>query len=199
MVLDCAWEMAKQTVHRLWPSRFLGRACAEAPRLLEAARAYERLVQIRYLNNAKVPTIHATFRGLNLAELVGTCPELARSYANAAVITGLLTFHGTARAHTRRAAETAQQVDQLSCTAYVNLIRSVYWVTVGEWDQAESDLTKAIDIAERVGERQRWHECMSTLAAALSRRGDYRHSAIQRNEWRRLDGLRRFLRWKCGG
>jgi len=36
--------------------------------LLEAARAYERLAQIHYLDNAKVRCLHAAFRTLNLAE-----------------------------------------------------------------------------------------------------------------------------------
>src|SRR5205823_1706214 len=78
-VLAAVWEFTKQLVHRAFPRWFFGRRRDKAPQLLEAARAYERLVQVHYLNNAKVPSVHAAFRALNLSEGVGECPELARN------------------------------------------------------------------------------------------------------------------------
>src|SRR5262249_15139765 len=107
----------------------------------------------------------------------GTCPELARSYANAAVVTGLLTWHGAARAHAGRALATAEAVDQPACTAYVAFIRGVYWCTVGEWEEAERDLGHSVALALRTGERRRWYESTFTLAKSLARKGDLRQSA----------------------
>jgi class 3 adenylate cyclase/tetratricopeptide (TPR) repeat protein len=182
MLLGTLWEIARQVGHRLWPKRFFGTARHRSERVLEAARAYERLAQIHYLNNATVPTVHAAFRALNLSEVVGTSPELARNYANAAVVTGLLMMHGAAKAHARRAQTTAEAVAQPPCTAYVAFIRGVYWVTVGKWDRAEHDLTRATEIAERIGEGRRWSESAFTLANVLSRRGDFRRSAAVARE-----------------
>ncbi len=166
-------EFARQIAHRALPAFFDRRSAGDHGPTLEAARAYERIAQIKYLNNEKAPTIHAAFKSLNLAERVGPCPELARSYANSAVVFGLLMLHGPARAHARRARETAEKVKQSPCTAYVDFIRSVYWVTVGEWDQAESDLRNATRIAEDIGERRRLYESLSTVQYAIQRRGDF--------------------------
>jgi class 3 adenylate cyclase/tetratricopeptide (TPR) repeat protein len=181
-VLASLWEFAKQGCHRLVPRWFLGRAGNQAARRLEAARAYERLVQIFYLNNAKVPSIHAAYRALNLSETVGESPELARNYAHAAVFSGLLRMHRSAQAYAERARVMAAVVDQPSCTAYVAFIRGVYWVTVGAWEAGEEDLVKAIQITERIGEKRRWYESTFTLANVLSRKGDYVRSAALSGE-----------------
>jgi predicted ATPase/class 3 adenylate cyclase len=176
-LLSTVWEFARQWVHRLLPSWFVGRARHLAAQRLEAARAYERLVEIHYINNEKMETLHRAFKALNLSETVGECPELARNYAHAAIFCGFLMLHGPARAHARRAQELAEKINQPACTAYVNLIRAMYWVTVGEWETGEEDLVKAIAIAERTGEKRRWFEATFTLAKLLSRKGNYRHSA----------------------
>lgn len=170
-------EFARQQLHRIVPRRLVARGGERGPRRLEAARAYERLVQIHYLNNAKVPSVHAAFRALNLSETVGECPELARNLSHAAVFSGLLLMHGSARSYARRSRAMADAVNQQSCSAYVEFIRGVYWVTVGAWDEAVDNLTRAMAITERNGERRRWYESGFTLANALSRRGEFRASA----------------------
>lgn len=171
MIIATLREMALQTLHRFFPSRFVGLVREAPERALEGARAYERLAQIYYLNNEKVETIHAAFRSINLAEIVGPCPELARSYANMAVVSGLLMMHATARAHAERALSTALAVDHTPTTAYVRFIRGVYYVTVAAWDEGEADLRAAVDIAQRGGDRRRWYESAMTLANLLARRG----------------------------
>ena len=177
MALLLAWELTKQTAHRLLPGWFVGRVSGEkAARRLEASRAYERLVQIYYLNNEKLPAIFSTFRSLNLSETVGVSVELARHYSHGAVFCGLLMMHGTALAHTRRAREIARAVNQQECTAYVEFICAVYLVTVGDWAQCESSLNQAILIADRLGLMRRGDESRFTLANTLSRKGDYRGS-----------------------
>ncbi len=170
-----AWEFLKQVGRRVrpWPVR---RDAGKARSALEAARAYERLAQIWYLNNEKPPTIHAAFKSLNLAEQAGPCPELARSYANVAVVSGLLMMHGSARAHAQRARETAVLVNQPPCTAYVDFIRSVYWATVGAWDDGEKDASNALRIAAEIGERRRWMESVFTLLNTLLRKGEFERS-----------------------
>ncbi|WP_168219162.1 adenylate/guanylate cyclase domain-containing protein [Limnoglobus roseus] len=183
------WEFTKQRVHRAFPRWFFGRGKNQATQRIEAARAYERLVQIYYLNNAKVPSIHAAFRALNLSETVGECPELARNYAHAAVFCGLLFMHKSARAYARRSREMALRVRQQSCSAYVEFIRGVYWVTVGAWEEAEDNLREAMTITARIGERRRWYESAFTLANALSRKGDYRASAELSEQIRQVGTL----------
>src|SRR6185369_4385661 len=50
--------------------------------LIDAARAYDHLLQIHYYEAAPLPLVHATLRTLNLAERAGPSPELASAYAN---------------------------------------------------------------------------------------------------------------------
>ncbi|MGZ4778371.1 MAG: AAA family ATPase [Thermoanaerobaculia bacterium] len=173
VLLAAMREMGRQTLHRFFPGHFIGRGKSgrDEHRALEAARAYERLAQITYLNNETVETILSAFRSLNLAETAGPSAELARSYGNMAVVTGLMMMHGTARAHAARALATAQAVNHPPTSAYVRFVRGIYYVTSGDWDQGEADLREAIEISERGGDRRRWYESVITLANLLSRRG----------------------------
>ncbi len=140
--------------------------------LLEAAQCYERLAQIHYLNNSRLETIHAVFKALNLAEAVRSSAVLARCYANAAVVAGLLLMHGRARHYAARANEVAAEIDEPDCTSYVGLILGIYWVTVGEWDKADQALKPAVEIAERIRARRRWAESAFTLVIGDWRRGE---------------------------
>jgi hypothetical protein len=134
------------------------------------------VAQIYYLNNERVPAVQAAFRALNLSETVGEGPELARAYGNATVACGLLSLHGWARGHAERARVVADQVQRPSCTAYVGLVRGLYWVTVSDWEACEKDAIEATRLAERIGEKRRWYESCFTMINLLSRKGDYRHS-----------------------
>jgi class 3 adenylate cyclase/tetratricopeptide (TPR) repeat protein len=177
MLLAAVREMGLQILHRYFPSRFVGRsACDERERALEATRAYERLAQVHYLNNEKLETIHAAFRSINLAEKAGPSAELARSYGNMAVVSGLLMMHGTARAHCRRALQTAEAVNDPPSTAYVHFVRGVYYVTVASWKEGEVDLRAAVEINLRIGDRRHWYESAMTLANLLSRCGNVTES-----------------------
>jgi hypothetical protein len=155
-----------------WLSQLVCRRTAKSRhQLLEAAQCYERLAQIHYLNNARLQTIHAVFKALNLAEAVGSSAVLARCYANAAVIAGLLLMHRRARFYAARANEVAAEINEPDCTSYVGMILGIYWVTVGEWDIADKILRNAVDIADRIRARMRWAESAFTLVIGIWRRG----------------------------
>ncbi len=172
------WEFARQFAHRLLPRRPLPADSPRAARTLEAARAYERVAQICYLNNARTETIHAALKSLNLAERVGPCRELARGYSHAAVVFGLLTLHRVARANTARARATAALVNEPPCTAYVEFVRALYGITVGDWDDSEASTRLAIRIAEETGEHRRYFESAFTLAVAIFRRGEPERAGV---------------------
>ena len=173
-------QLLRQMLHRVVPVLFVGRAGRLPERrdaLLEAARSFEALARIHYLNNARTPCLHAALRALNLAEAAGPSPELARSYANACVVFGLMGLHGVARAHVRRAEETAQGVNQLACSAYVHEVTGLYWYSAGQWEPARAALERAAALAESISDVRRWDEVLVPLAMIPYHHGDFRTSA----------------------
>ncbi|MDF1666527.1 MAG: adenylate/guanylate cyclase domain-containing protein, partial [Planctomycetota bacterium] len=191
MLLATTAEFCKQTLYRTFPKFFLGR-CRPEDRavLLQAAGCYERLAQIRYLNNAKVETLHSAFKSLNLSEKAGMSPELARSYSNAAVCNGLLLLHGVAQAHTGRALAAAKEVDDRPCSAYVEFINGVYWITVAQWDDCCAALRRSIALAKEIGDLRRYDEAAFTLVNALARQGLFEESAALSQEIYKLAAKR---------
>ncbi|MES2571528.1 MAG: AAA family ATPase, partial [Verrucomicrobiota bacterium] len=177
MLLATFREMGRQVVHQLWPGRVLGRAGSREAWYREAAHAYERVTEIHYLQNARVPSIHGAFRALNLSELLGESPELARSHGNAGILYGLLMMHGTARRHCKRARAMAAALGQLPTMAYAEFVRGVYWSTIGLWEDAGHDLTKAMAIMKQIGERHHLGESAFVHSVALSRQGHFKQSA----------------------
>jgi class 3 adenylate cyclase/tetratricopeptide (TPR) repeat protein len=174
--LSTLWEFTRQLAHCLAPRWFLGQAGPQAAERREVAQAYERVAQIYYLNNERVPAVHAAFRALNLSETAGAGSELARAYGNVTVACGLMSLHGWARAYAGRARAVADQVQQPSCTAYVGMVRGLYWVTVSDWEACEKDVAEATHLADHIGEKRRWYESYFTMIHLLSRKGDYRDS-----------------------
>ncbi len=175
--LGAVAQFLGQLLHRALPSLFVGRGVRRRDSLLEAARCYEALTRIYYQNNARVPCLYGSLRSLNLAESAGSSPELARTYANASVIFGLMGLHGMAEAHARRAGATAGQANQLSCSAYVFEVIGIYWYSVGRWEQANEALARAAELAETLGDVRRWDEVQVPLAMIPHHHGDFHRGA----------------------
>jgi class 3 adenylate cyclase/tetratricopeptide (TPR) repeat protein len=170
-------QLFRQMLHRIMPAFFVGRGGARRDALLLAARSYEGLATVHYQNNSRVHCLHAALRSLNLAEAAGVSPELARSYANASVVYGLMGFHRIAQAHAHRARETARQVNQLACSTYVLEVTGIYWYSVGRWDAARDALGMAAELAESLGDVRRWDETLVPFAMLPFHHGDFRASA----------------------
>src|SRR5207248_3194700 len=88
-------------------------------RLLEAARAYERLMEIHYLAADTPRLFHALLCTLNLAGAAGPCPELARAFASACVVAGLALMRPLARLYGGWARRLAAEIGRLSDRAWV--------------------------------------------------------------------------------
>jgi class 3 adenylate cyclase/tetratricopeptide (TPR) repeat protein len=171
-------------VFRLLRARLLRRSAAKthlAPEvqanLTEACRAYERLTEINYFALDKPAGIYAALRMLNLSELAGPSGELARSYANMALATGVLPIHRLARIYDRRARRVAEQLNDPSSLAWVLFTTAVYRAGIGEWAQAQESFERINEIAQYLGDRRRWAESSANLAIVLYYRGNYMRSS----------------------
>jgi tetratricopeptide (TPR) repeat protein len=145
-------ETLRQFVYRLWPSRFLGKNAGERKMLLEAARAYQGLMEIYYVENAPVPTLVASMKSLNLAESAGPSPELARGYASLGAILGFIPWHSAAAAYCQRALKTAEAVNDLSAVSWVLLCKGIYESGLGKWDEAGGDFQRMARISSQLGD-----------------------------------------------
>jgi len=202
--LGLVGEALRQLVRRLLPSLLPRKVGAGAEACLEAARAYERLMQIAYFTNETILSGLAGLRSLNLAEMAGgVSPELARAYANVSYAAGLIPLHTLARAYGRRAMQAARNIKDQRSLAWVCFVTGFYAIGIGRWREAEERLRQAIQINASLGDRRRWEESWvvhahtaffqgrfdqgTELYAELFRRTTRREEDVQQQVWA-LDG-----------
>ncbi len=166
-------QIATQVAHRLFPSRFIGAAGASAAAgaraetLAEGARIYETLLQIFYMASSPGPILYGAVRLLNLCELTGPSPALARAYAGIFGTAGVMGLHALARSYLGRATQMLQSTPDASSETWVYQLATFYWMGVGEWSRAEEAGDQAARAALAVGNRRRWEE--SQLGVGLTR------------------------------
>ncbi len=176
LAISLTKQVLRQILHRLWPTRFIEHAPDKRARLLEAARAYERLGEIYYWSNETVPAMYAALRILNLAERTGPSPELAQAYANVCLVAGFISLHFLAEAYSRRAQEAAHKLDHRPALAWVSEIIGVYATGAGRWTKAREVLEQAVLIFAHLENRRRWEECATTLSEVFYLQGKFADS-----------------------
>lgn len=164
-------QLTRQGLHRRFPSRFIGRADGQREVLLEAARAYQRLSVINYMQNDTLSTLLATVYSLNLSERAGVSPELAHSYANFGLAIGLVPMHGAAERYLQRALETCEQAQQ--GLQWSMLICGLYHLGVGKLDIAFEELCRSKEMAEREGNVLAAEEAESIFPMYYFHRGEF--------------------------
>ena len=150
-----AAEFLRQVAHRT----FLGpRIPLSSPRgraRQTAASAYKMLAEVYVVAQENALTLLAGLRGLNLAERLGPCPELARAYADMSAICPLLRLGTMAETYRRLARRTAEEVGHDSTTAYVMLATSIFTIGEGRWEESEESLNQTIEFYHRLGDWNR--------------------------------------------
>jgi tetratricopeptide (TPR) repeat protein len=130
----------------------------------EAARAYERLAQIHYLEHELRPSLYAAARTRNLVEDAGPSPGLARGLANGCLAAAIVGRHAAAGRTSRAALALAEEQGQLSTLAYVCEMTGIAAAGLGQWGAARRRLNRAAEIADQLGDRRRWEESVANLA-----------------------------------
>jgi class 3 adenylate cyclase/tetratricopeptide (TPR) repeat protein len=177
MVFGVLRQVILQAMHRLRPRDFLWRLSYGSEQFLEAARAYDRLTEIYYLNNNALSAVHATFTMLNLAELAGPSGELARAYASSCVIADIIPLPALADRYCRLALDTAEAVNKPLPTSWVMLATGLHAMGHCRWPLARQRLARGIEIARQFGDWLRWGEIMMVYTAAHHRHGEFERAA----------------------
>jgi hypothetical protein len=187
-----AGQAARQVMHRMLPRRFVGRRDAERDVLLSAAQAHEALVEVFYLRDANLACLHSAMCGLNLAELAGPSPELARGYATVGAILGFIPLPKQADAYCRRALETARASGDVPATIWTALSVGAYKLGVAAWTEAQSLFELVTTESARLGDARRWddgtqflvdfHYLQGRFAVSLDLADRLYRSATRRND-----------------
>ena len=198
-----ASQLARQVLHRLWPARYLGLRSPQREILLQEASAYEALTESYYLASLPLHTVAAGVKSLNLAELAGPSPELARGYASFGALLGFVPLHGLAESYSQRAMQTAEASDNVAALAWVSMIRGIYETGIGKWDSASALFDNVVRINTRLGDERHAGDGTQLLASVAYFRGNFAESlqlveglygsAVRRND-RRVQA--EALRWK---
>jgi class 3 adenylate cyclase/tetratricopeptide (TPR) repeat protein len=168
-------QSGRQALHRLWPSRYLGRARGEAAAVAqEAARAHAALTLLYYIANNSLGLMNSTLCALNQAETVGPSSVSAEGYATMCVIMGTLSRHEWAEAYARMALEVAGRLkDPLALSAVLVRI-GLYRLTIGQWAQARTAVEQAIAHYHEINDQRAWGDSVNLLIRLLFFHGEYR-------------------------
>jgi tetratricopeptide (TPR) repeat protein len=113
---------------------------------------------------------------MNTAEKAGASPELASSYAGMAVLAGFAQLHSLAETYVERALAVAKEVNKPSNLITVNVVTSVYRITVGKWDEVRVSAEEAKAICEQLGDYRQWGDSTVLLAESALISGDIQYA-----------------------
>jgi tetratricopeptide (TPR) repeat protein len=166
-------QIVRQVFHRFFPTRFIGTLKdPEREAAIETSRLYELMGRIYFYSQETVPIMYCILRFMNTAERAGPSPELASSYAGMAVLAGFAQLHGLAETYVERALAVAREVNQPSNLITVNVVTSVYMITVGKWEEVRARAERAKALCEQLGDYRQWGDATVLVAESALISGD---------------------------
>ncbi|HEX6269368.1 MAG TPA: AAA family ATPase [Anaerolineales bacterium] len=170
-------QIVRQMLHRYFPARFIGSLKGwEREAAMETSHLYELMGRVYFYSQETLPIMYCILRFMNTAEKAGPSPELASAYAGMAVLAGLAQLHPLAETYVERALAVAREVNQPSNLITVNVVTSVYHLTVGKWDQVRARAEEAKAICEQLGDYRQWGDSTVLLAESALISGNIQYA-----------------------
>jgi tetratricopeptide (TPR) repeat protein len=182
LATDMLKHTALQTVHRLWPARFVGHARDRREALLEAAHLCQQVSKIYFYFTESFLLLNANLRALNWSEAAGPSGVLAQTYASMCAIAGLLSQHRLAVQYGRLAQVTSRQINDRPAAGWVFLATGLYNCGIGSWTESQSLLEQTLATFEGLGDRRQWEESCSVIAPTYYYQGKLQISAEYRSK-----------------
>ena len=171
-------EVVRQVFHRYFPSHFIGSLKENKRELaLEVSRLFELMGRSYFYSQETIPIIYSILRFVNIAERAGSSAELASSYSAMAVLAGFAQLHSLADIYVDRALAIAEEVNQPSNLITVQVVTSVYQISVGKWEEIRARAEKARLLCERIGDYRQWGDSMDVLGESAMISGDLAYAA----------------------
>ena len=142
----------------------------------EAVIALEKIATIYYFNSDTPGSVYGALVGLNLAEQLGSSPELARMYANVMVATSLIPIHRLARIYQQKALTTLSQFEDLYSQMWVQKMMAVYAIGIGDWQTTQKALDIASATAKQLQNHRQLEECLLIQATAAQYQGQFQQA-----------------------
>jgi serine/threonine protein kinase len=164
------FAMAREAWRRLapWSRSSSFPTGPERERLLEAARAYERLLVVNYFATGDMlAVVLAAVVNMDLAERAGgTSSERALGYATFAAMCALLPFEGVARGYCTRALADARASGDDVAGSWVRMNVALVHLMAARWSEMQAELDEVRAMAGRMGFKRRWEEATSQYSTA---------------------------------
>ncbi len=145
----------------------------------EAAQAYDRLLQIAYYTGAQTEMLHATLKTLNLSERGGPSPELARAYAIAHAVAGIIPLRSLAETYLEGATEILRKTPDPSVESYLLLLTGGYRAGIAAWELARFAFDRGLKIATGLSFHRRCDEIRLGLGNLDFLRGRFEEAALE--------------------
>ena len=132
---------------------------------LEAARAYEPLLEIYFILNDQALSLHTSLVTLNLSEATGRLsPELAKAYAALCVACSAIPAYPLSRMYRHHSLGVARQINDQPALAYSLRNIGIFHSGAGDWPNAHAVIEEAVEIFRRLGDRHMYATCLSVLS-----------------------------------
>jgi len=180
MAARCVLSLARELIRRSLPSSLplLQPEGVARELLLEAARAYERLLVVHYFVTGNMLAVTlAGLTNMDLAEQAGgASAERALGYATFAAMCSLANLDGIAQSYCQRATQVAKESGDELAETWVLMNVALVHLQAGRWDQTQSTLQQVGLMSLRMGFSRRWEESTAQLGTALFLAGRFREA-----------------------
>ncbi len=173
LLFGLARQIARQLLHRLRPSWFLGREPGERREILEAAGAYDRLMRVGYFSHDTLGMFYAALRNINLAERAGPSPELVTAYASLYGIAGLIPLRRLAEAYALHAYSHAEEHTDRGALLWLLTMDAIYRLGIADWDKAWSLSMQGEDLVRQSGAVRDLEDFLGVQSMLCFFRGDF--------------------------
>ncbi len=157
-------ELARQTLHRIFPKRAIAPA-PEARRgeLRTAVSLYQTLSEVYYLGGMQGPSIYTALRQVNVAERAGVSEELAEAYAVLSIIAGVVGKRELSKRYETLAGAVVEKLDNPRALAMLQHQRSLSNAAYAAFDDVIRDERAAIAVFDRLGDIGRKRDGLGLL------------------------------------